>query len=40
MALPDEVLAELAAEGFQFKVGGPATYVRLVALRDISAAAD
>lgn len=39
VAVPDEALAELAAEGFHFKVEGPVTYERLVPLRDIAAAA-
>lgn len=39
VAVPDEALAELATGGFQFTVEGPATYERLVPLRDIAAAA-
>lgn len=39
VAVPGEALAELAAEGFQFTVDGPATYERLVPLRNIAATA-
>ena len=34
VAVPEEALAALAAEGIQFTVEGPATYDRLVSLRD------
>ena len=39
VAVPNEALAELATEGFQFKVEGPATYERLMSLRDVAATA-
>jgi hypothetical protein len=39
VAVPGEALAALALEGFQFKVEGPATYERLVSLRDAAPAA-
>ena len=34
VAVPEEALAALAAEGIHFSVKGPATYDRLVSLRD------
>ena len=37
--VPEEALAALAAECFQFTVEGPATYERLTSLRDTPAAA-
>jgi hypothetical protein len=37
--VPEAALPYLAAEGFQFKVEGPATYERLTSLRDTPAAA-
>ena len=39
VAVPGEALAELATEGFQFSVEGPATYERLVPLRKVAATA-
>ena len=39
VAVPEEALAALAAEGIQFTVEGPATYDRLVSLRDAAPAA-
>jgi hypothetical protein len=36
VAVPEEALAALALEGFQFKVEGPATYERLVPLRAVA----
>jgi hypothetical protein len=37
VAVPEEALGALALEGFQFKVEGPASYERLVSLRDTAA---
>lgn len=39
LAVPDDALSELATEGFQFSVEGPATYERLMPLRNVAAAA-
>jgi hypothetical protein len=39
IAVPEEALSELATEGFQFTVEGPATYERLMPLRDVAATA-
>ena len=39
VAVPGDALSELASEGFQFIVEGPATYERLVPLRDVAATA-
>jgi len=39
VAVPDEALSALALEGFHFTVEGPATYERLVPLRNSPAAA-
>ena len=39
VAVPGEALTALGLEGFQFKVEGPATYERLVPLRDANPAA-
>ncbi|MDA1275498.1 MAG: hypothetical protein O2960_15870 [Verrucomicrobia bacterium] len=37
MAVPGEALSELATKGFQFTVEGPASYERLVPLRNVAA---
>lgn len=37
VAVPQEALSALAIEGFKFTVEGPATYDRILPLRDTSA---